>query len=185
MKYSIRQNMFCALARDEGWQGWLKSVAGDLYTKLLQHLEKSTSCKSNKAVMYVVLVELDKRKLTDDLVKFLSDYYPIALKIESNEITLNRQVKIEGDPNKHKVFKSYRPYLMSFPQKIIIVDGDRASLEHRTKAFIKNMIKADYIIIEDRSYIEYFEPQYKDESEKIVDSEILQYRKKLKYDVVA
>tara|TARA_R100001244_G_scaffold25113_4_gene25616 strand:- start:73500 stop:73997 length:498 start_codon:yes stop_codon:yes gene_type:complete len=79
--------------------------------------------------------------------------------------------------NKHRVFTLYRPHILSFPQKLIIVGDD---LFNKTQEFLKNKIGADYLIVEDRSYIEYFEQKYANVVDKIPrkNREIYKYRQK-------
>lgn len=58
--------------------------------------------------------------------------------------------------NKHGVFKIYNPGILTFPSKIILIDDDKLRLVRRTRNFVKNKYGVDYLIIEDRAYIEYF-----------------------------
>lgn len=144
------------------------------------HLSVSKSCKSNKEVMVSIYHELIKRKLDGELITFLRQYYPIAVRLDPASTSESTKKSIRSDSNKHGVFKFYRPHLLTFPQKMIFIDDDRNKLLSRVKRFVSNKISVDYIIIDDRAYIEYFEPRFEPEVSKVrdVDREIYTYRRK-------
>lgn len=187
MKYQIRSDQFCALARDSQWQSWLGDVAPDLSEMLLKHLKKNKGCKSNKEVMQIIRRKLDERDLSVKLALFLRQVFPLALRpvitIEDNK-TEPEPPKIQkvNEMNKHKVFRTYKPHILTFPHKLIMRNGNPALLEKKVKSFIRTKIRADYIIVEDTAYIEYFDPRFRDEADKIDPTarEIDQYRRKMK-----
>lgn len=82
--------------------------------------------------------------------------------------------------NKHGVFKSYRPHVLTFPKKMIFVNQDPRQLQAIVQNFIKSngYVGTDYIIVEDRAYVEYFEAAHIEESKQVPKEsrEIYQYR---------
>jgi hypothetical protein len=85
--------------------------------------------------------------------------------------------------NKHNVFETYRPDILSFPRKLIIVDHHER-LHNRVQRFIVNKLAADYLIIENYAYIEYFEPKDAGIIDKIPRErrDIYKYRQKMAQD---
>jgi hypothetical protein len=178
MRYSLRTDQFCALSSDKIFHQWLLEKDEEIYAGLQSHLSRSTGCKSNKGYMKFVRKQLSSKGLTNDLVEFLRNYFPTVLKPIAE-----KEVKMDiSDLNKHNVFRSYKPHILTFPHKYIIVNKDKDKLMLETIEFIKDKIGADYIMIEDRSYIEYFEPRFRKESEEIPkeNRDIWLYRKKNK-----
>jgi hypothetical protein len=158
-----------------------------LSEKLLKHLKKNKGCKSNREVMQIIRRKLDERDLSVKLVKFLRQIFPLALRpvmtIENNKATPEPpKINKVSEMNKHKVFKIYKPHILTFPHKLIMRDGDPVLLEKKAKRFIKTKIRTDYIIIEDTAYIEYFDPRFREEADQIdpATREIDQYRRKQK-----
>lgn len=181
MRYELKTSQFCALAQDAQWQTWLKGVAEDLSNSLKMHLKNSKSCKSNREFMMILRKKLKDRNLDDKLLKFLQNVFPIVLKPIDEEPRSSRKViSTPEELNKHKVFKMFKPRLLTFPHKMIIVDENRGSLQRRVRKFAKTKIHVDWIILEDRAYIEYFESRFREEAEKIPvnQREIFQFKKK-------
>ena len=173
MRYEIRSDQFCALANDEHWQSWLETKAPDLYEELIKHLKISKSCRSNRELMGVIKRKLASRGFGTELIEFLRAFFPIILKILPSEPPTRKPKRIENktvdlnNPNKHGVFALYKPYLLSFPHKKIIIDNDYESLRRKVRKFTKTKIYTDWIIIGDRAYVEYFESKFRPEAEKV------------------
>jgi len=171
----IRVSEFCGLSRAKIWQDWLLASAPDLYTNLMKILnDPKGGCKKNTQGMIDVYSELLKRKLGDKLNLFLKKEFPNVIDNSPKSVfmkskRLNTDVekyKSIKEANKHKVFKNYNPAILTFPQKLIIIDPDLNELQKKVNIFVKDKVGADYIIIEDRAYIEYFLSKYRSESTK-------------------
>jgi hypothetical protein len=76
------------------------------------------------------------------------------------------------------VFKQYKPGLLTFPQKLILVDADAESLLNRVKDFLKDKVQIDYLLLGDTAYIEYVLKKYEDVVSQIPEhaKEIQQFR---------
>jgi len=176
----IKKKYFCSLAHSDQWHGWLSANAKDLYNELMEVL-KIPGCRSNKNKMMEIYNAIYDRKLSKEFEDFVKEKFPIL--VDSKEpIVKNKVVRSRNTPkklrqnkvivpsvnlNKHNVFKSYNPNILSFPHKMIFVDGDRDSLDKKVKDFIKDKVGVDYIIIDDHAYIEYFMPKYGNIIDKI------------------
>ena len=190
----IKTSSFCGLARSDDWQAWLKSKAEDLYQDLIRTVKSRKGCRANTNKMMDIYYTLYDRKLGSQFEGFISTRYPWMVERTNRPTPTQvketvKKVKLQGldkkpptnyeELNKHKVFGVYRPHILNFPQKLIIV-GNPDSLFNEVHNFMKNKIAVDYIIIEDHAYIEYFEPKYA----KIVDRipretrDIYKYRQK-------
>lgn len=187
MKYELKSSQFCALAHDPAWQSWLGDTAPDLLGGLKGHLSKSKSCKSNKEYMYQIRKELTDRGLNQKFIKFLRDVFPVVLKPinvarPSARKAQKKEIMSPDELNKHEVFGVFRPGVLVFPHRMIIVDQDEESLLRRVRKFTKTKISIDYIIIEDRAYVEYFEQKFAEEASKVPQEsrDIFRYRKKNK-----
>jgi hypothetical protein len=87
--------------------------------------------------------------------------------------------KMQAAPkDKHGVFKQYKPGLLTFPQKLILVDADAESLLNRVKDFLKDKVQIDYLLLGDTAYIEYVLKKYEDVVSQIPEhaKEIQQFR---------
>lgn len=189
---NIKTSHFCGLSSATDFRGWLKTTALDLYEELVNTPIKG--CKSKQEKMIVIKDKLYNRGKGDELEAFIKRRYPymivegpstplqkITQKIKAKPKALEvRLDHIEG-VNKHKVFKHYRPDLLTFPQKYIIV-GDPLKLPDLIKSFVADKVGVDSIIIEDHAYIEYFKRKYSDIVDKIKPDtrEIWTYRQQLK-----
>lgn len=189
--FKIRINEFCGISRNKLWQEWLRTQAPDLYDQLIAVVsDPAGGCKKNTAVMVDIYNTLVRRGKESELTNYLRKEFPVALeevqknvfktgiKKTNTEVDLEAYKDLQG-PNKHKVFKSYNPNILSFPQKKIITDPNLINLNKRIKSFIKDKVDPDYIIIEDRAYIEYFLPKYRHEAAKYPTElrELFQWRK--------
>ena len=178
--------MFCSLARNVHWQEWLSRYAPDLHIDLLKTLEGS-SCKANKNKMIGILVLIKQRGLSAEFEKLIVDKFPY---IEDREATKQqaksnmRSLAVTPPPsedfNKHKVFDVYCPHILTYPGKLIILGKDKDDVRRRVYNFIRNKIGVDWLMIEDRVYIEYFFEQNRETIAKVKpeDREIARYRRK-------
>lgn len=166
----VRINQFCGLSRNKKWKNWLKSAAPDLEESLTGMQKEGASCKKNTNRMIEIYNELLKRGKGEDLELFLSKEFP-AILVKKTELRRGKQRKAPlnkykniREANKHGVFAHYDPKILTFPQKRIIIDPDTVSLEKKVRSFISDKLNADYIMIEDRAYIEFFLPKYRKEA---------------------
>jgi hypothetical protein len=199
---NIKTNSFCAISRNSDWQAWLRETAPDLLEDLLKTINGNKGCKANSAKMVEVYHALYQRGHGTKFEDFISRRFPYIVEGQTRVQHLDKTPASKAPPpptnlptkkvitqytpvdfealNKHKVFRSYRPDILSFPQKHIIIDQpDR--LTHLVHEFAKDKIGVDYIIIEDRAYIEYFESRHGATVNKVERStrDIYIYRQKL------
>lgn len=193
----IKTSAFCGLSRSDDWQNWLKVVASDLHQDLLSVVSAGKGCRANTNKMMDIYFELNKRGLEPQLITFLKRRFPWIVK-DTEQVQPQRVLKpiakktqlVEQQPrdwnalNKHNVFMLYRPDILSFPQKLIIVD-EPALIYGRVQAFIKNKLAVDYIIVENYAYIEYFDAKYAAVIDKIPRTarDIYKYRLKMQQNV--
>lgn len=192
MPLEIKTSAFCGLSRSKDWQTWLNSEAPDLHDNLQETIRKGTGCRANSNKMMEIYFELLKRNKQKNLETFLQRRFPWMIKTPTKQ----RPSKRTAPPvisqtnsrdweslNKHKVFASYRPDILSFPRKLIIVDNHK-KLYNRVQRFIINKLAADYLIIENYAYIEYFEPKDAGIIDKIPRErrDIYKYRQKMAQD---
>jgi len=178
---NIKTNHFCGLSTSSDFRKWLKSIATDLYDQLINNPRKG--CRANKDRMIEIKDKLYERGLGDKLEEFINSRFPYMVdKVQTKSKTIPIKIvqSIEDNINKHKVFKGYRPDLLSFPHKRIII-GNPTELLIKVKNFIIDKVGIDYIIIDDHAYIEYFLKRYSDIAEKIKseDRDIWQYKQRI------
>lgn len=183
----IREGTFCGLARNPEWQKWLLEIAPDLHAQLLDTLEHSRGCHTNRDKMLEILSVLKIREKMPEFEQLVRERFPyvedkksgIKAKLNKKQQKFTTQRPIPTTRDEHGVFKIYKPHLLTFPAKIIISDKDRNSLERRLFHFIRNKIGVDYLIIGNRAYVEYFFPQYRATLEKMSadDREIAKFRR--------
>lgn len=193
----IKTSAFCGLSRSTDWQKWLKETSPDLYQDLMKTVNTARGCRANSNKMMDIYFKLNQRGLEPELLTFLRRRFPWIIKEDTSpkQKEIKKQTKASsvshnirnlksskdwGRLNKHKVFSFYRPDILSFPQKFIIVDQP-ASLYDRVQRFVADKLAVDYIIIGDRAYIEYFEPKYAAVIDKIPQKsrDIYKYRLKM------
>ena len=193
----IKTSQFCSISRSKDWQNWLKEIDADLHDELLEVVSKR-GCRAITKLMMDIYRSLIKDGHRDSFETFMKRRFPYMItddrevRRRSHEIEeYNKdnfknkepkiiQPKIRSAEN-IEIFKDYRANILSFPQRLIL-DGDIETLESRVKKFIADKSGTDYIIVNDKAYIEYFLPQYKDIVEKIPIErrEIHAYRMKMK-----
>jgi hypothetical protein len=158
---------------------------------------KGNSCKANKDKMMQILVAIRERNMIEKFENLVRSEFPyledrpprlvnsipkpncFKKKLTPPEKIIDLNPEEEMAVNKHKVFRSYRPHTLTFPCRLIIIGRNKEELKKRALTFTRNKIGVDWIIIEDRVYIEYFFEQYRKTVEKInvEDREIFQYRR--------
>lgn len=184
----VKTSMFCSLSRNAHWQEWLLKHTPDLHEDLLKTLAKG-SCHANKEKMIGHLVLIKQRGLVSEFEKLIRERFPYVEDKEGSTSTPQKkrekiiplsQPRGIVDLNKHKIFKAYHPHILSYPAKIIIVGKSRDDVRRRVYNFIRSKISVDWIIVEDRAYVEYFFEQHRETAAKIKaeEREIAQYRRK-------
>jgi hypothetical protein len=180
MLYRVRSKQFCILSREMLWQSWLHSVAPDLYDDLIKHLETSSGCRSNTIKMEIIQKQLEIRGMSSKMVTFLLKNYPATVEEvhEPSDLPTGPKSDILLAGASQSIFKSYNPNLLTFPQRLIFENNDVDVLYRDTLEFIRNKVSVDYLIIDNRSYIEYFKTKYAAESKviKMNNRELYRYR---------
>jgi len=182
------------MSRNIRWQVWLKNLAPDLYADLMKTLD-GNSCKANKEKMMQVLVALGQRGHQTTFEEFVRSDFPYLEDLpprivagnalpnlpvkKKEEKIFNMTPEEEEAVNKHKVFKMYRPHALTFPCHLIIIDPNKEILKKRVMTFIRNKIGIDWIVVEDRAYVEYYFEQHRTTLAKMKpeEREIYQYRR--------
>jgi len=192
MAFKLNTSKFCALSRNSDFNKWLKDTASDLHSTLVR-VRKTPGCKSNREYMMIIYRDLYKRGKGEELETFIKSRfsYLIEKEIEAkfpgvpvqtvDKIRPKSLKKIpfkNEEMNKHKVFKIYKPSMLMFPQKRILMDDSGELLLKLVKKFLSDKIGSDFIIIENRAYIEYFDQKYATINDKIKKEtrDIYQYR---------
>lgn len=161
----VKNGQFCSISKKKEWQEWLANIDEDLYDMLMTVVNERRGCRTNKEIMMKIYRLLYERGHGADFEQFIDNHFPWMIESRRNHIS-SKICKVRSSTNckeinKHKVFKSYRPDLLTFPHKLILVD-DVNVIEERVKAFVADKILIDYIIIDDHAYIEYLQPKYAD-----------------------
>ena len=198
----IKTSSFCAISRSQDWNVWLRETAADLHNELQATLNSHKGCKANSEKMVDIYNALYQRGLGVKFEEFIQRRFPYIIEGQTRVSTLPKtpQPAVTSIPavqsvskpivaympadytamNKHKVFRAFRPDVLSFPQKHIIV-GDPQQLMGLVQEFVKDKVGIDYIIVEDRAYIEYFDNRHADVVSKIPrhSREIYAYRQRV------
>lgn len=197
MTTEIKTSAFCGLSRSEDFQNWLEVTAQDLYEDLLTVVEAAKGCRANSNKMMDIYFELNDRGLEPHLITFLKRRFPWVIK--ESKLPPSPQLNFQKEKtdqiirraaitkdwqsvNKHHVFQSYRPDILSFPQKMILID-DPNKLYDKVQKFVQNKLAVDYILIDDHAYIEYFDMKYAAVVDKIPreNRDIYKYRWKMQH----
>jgi len=174
----IVTSQFCALAHDEKFQEWLRAEAEDLMADLLGHLEAGHGCRSNRQKMIEVYEVLKSRRKLDGLTSFLRSNYPFMLREEGKRVARRSNTKRGHDGR--PVFARYRPGLLTFPHKTVLMNDNPVALRRDALKFCSRMVGCDWVIVGNAAFIEYFKPQYAAEAEQVTDSqyEVKEYRRR-------
>jgi hypothetical protein len=178
----VDQGRFCSLSSNRDWQNWLRNTDQALYGDLMATRAAGRGCNANKEKMkqiYSALYARGKGEALEELIKERFAYLIIGSvatseppKAQPKPKPLTPSVKVfaptnASNLNKHGVFESYRPNILTFPKKMIFQNTNRAQLEAIVKHFLKDKVSFDYLIIDDRAYVEYFDAQHQAEAERI------------------
>lgn len=192
---NIKTGHFCGLSSATDFRNWLKGIAPELYDDLVNAPAKGCRAKSERMIqikekLYTVGKGLELEAFIQRRYPYMIEQSPSPVKevpkqylevIKSKPSTEPKQIDHIDSLNKHKVFRRYRPDLLTFPHKYIIV-GDPATLPELIKAFTLDKVGVDSVIVDDHAYIEYFTKRYSDIAEKIKqeDREIWAYKQRQK-----
>lgn len=174
----LNTTAFCSISRSQDWQEWLSVQAPDLHKELLETVKAGKGCRANSNKMMDIYFELLQRGMQSKLEEFIKRRFPYVIE-QDIPITPVHTPPVVSKPkplavdklnydemNKHKVFNPYRPHLLTFPQKLIIIDEPN-KIQGRVREFIRDKLAVDYIIIENYAYIEYFESRYASVIDKV------------------
>lgn len=170
----IITDQFCNLSRSKEFQNFLRSIAPDLYKKLIKHLQLGESCRSNRKKMIEIQNDLENRKLHGDLYAFLESKFPQSIAISSSEAPIEKHIvrkltatsknDLYNKMNYHEVFELYRPKVLTIPQRHIIVGPTKSYVKNKINLFVMNKLDIDYIILKGdelwHGYIEYFDMRF-------------------------
>lgn len=191
---NIKTAHFCGLSSATDFRNWLKGISPELYDDLVNAPVKG--CRAKQEKMIQIKEKLYAASKGPELESFIQRRYPYMITqapppvkeapkhFEPPKPKLVEQPKQTDhidNLNKHKVFKHYRPDLLTFPHKYIIV-GDPATLPDLIKAFTVDKVGVDSVIVDNHAYIEYFTRRYSDVAEKIKpeDREIWAFKQRQK-----
>jgi|6_EtaG_2_1085325.scaffolds.fasta_scaffold68385_2 hypothetical protein len=90
---------------------------------------------------------------SERLTKFLRKYYPQMIK---DDISAADRVGDADSINRHQIFTSYSPGILTYPRRIILV-GPLHELRKEVGEFVLDKPVHDSILVDDRAYIEYLE----------------------------
>ena len=153
MRVGIRTKEFCYLATSPVWLGWLQKNHKDLYNELIDHLNNRSKCSANRKKMKEILARIGKNKQqTKQLISFLRKYFPYIVEQDREVASETSQ-----EANRHNVFSHYDPSLLTYPRRVII-SKPNADLESEAREWCKNQAFCDFIVVDDRVYIEYLPP---------------------------
>lgn len=192
---NIKTAHFCGLSSATDFRSWLKTASPDLYDELNNIPVKGCRAKQDKMIQ--IKDKLYAMGKGGELESFIQRRYPYMVQQDApaSKTPSKPLEPIKPKPqmrelkrtdhinslNKHKVFKHYRPDLLTFPHKYIIV-GDPIKLPELVKSFVLDKVGVDHVIVDDHAYIEYFTRRYSDIAEKIKseDREIWIYKQRQK-----
>lgn len=132
----LKIDRFCSLATSPSWQNWLFQFNQNVYRDFIKQLQSSHGCGHNQQIMTEVLKVVDGEELID----FLRKNHPHVL------------VEDKAKPIGSGIFENYNPSILTYPRRLIIVGGD---LQRKVDAFIADKVKSDYVIVDDKAFIEY------------------------------
>ena len=141
----LRIGQFCSLAASPTFQSWLYKTDIDVYRIYQRQMRSSKGCAENKTVMEETLQLLRDANKEVELYTFLKAAYPNMI-----EGYVSRPTIAEGD-----VFPEFNPDILTYPHRIIFEGLKEPYLKRKVQSFLLNKIKSDYIIIDDKAYVEY------------------------------
>jgi hypothetical protein len=156
---NINMRHFCTLATSPEWQTWLYNYSKEYYKDLIDHLRTSSGCGSNSAKMTEILNKIKNGSGGPKLESFLTQTFPQVLnkpKCGAKGIRKSTVVESAQKMDLHDVFEYYNPSLVTYPRRLIMAGLD---LEKKISDFLRNKSIYEHIVIEDRVYIEYLNPE--------------------------
>jgi hypothetical protein len=187
MTLQVDQGRFCSLSSNRDWQNWLRDNDEALYNDLMKTRAAGRGCNANKEKMKQIYANLYERGKGDALEGLIKQRFAYLIVGGSGGVALPSKVQEKVAPktpkiappvkvwaptnasnlNKHGVFEAYRPNILTFPKKMIFVNPSRTQLEAIVKHFLRDKISFDFIIVDDRAYVEYFESSQQTEAGRI------------------
>jgi hypothetical protein len=175
----LNTTAFCSISRSQDWQEWLQVQAPDLHKGLIETVKAGKGCRANSNKMMDIYFELLQRGMQSKFEEFIKRRFPYIIEEQGTTVAppttppkskpvapvLTEKLNYD-EMNKHKVFNPYRPNLLSFPQKLIIIE-DPNRIHNKVREFIRDKLAVDYIVIEDHAYIEYFDSRYASVIDKV------------------
>lgn len=175
MALKLKISTFCHLVYSKPFLQWLSGIDTDLHKLLIDR--KPTGCKGNREIMLKVHAELYARNKGDEFEVFIKERYPHV--IDNNDLVKHTKKQARAvippptpvieqtkqvfanDPNlnKHGIFPAYNPQVLMFPHRRIIA-GQPNTLQSAIEEFSKKKQILDWIIIEDRAYVEWISAKY-------------------------
>lgn len=145
MPNKIRVDKFCSLANSPSWQAWLYHYDAILFAKFVKKIRESRGCSQNTDVMIDTLKEIDQSKDgSEKLLDFISKNYPYMIVEESQSSVLASD----------DIFGYFNPSILTYPHRLIF-NGSKDELIDKAREFSKDKLKIDYVIINNKLYIEY------------------------------
>lgn len=154
----LKTSQFCGIARNKDWQLWLKDIDQDLYDQLNKTIGNN-GCRSVMKIMIDIYKSLYDNGHGKKLEDFVNRRFPYIIDNVPHTFKSKKSLNTES-----VVFKCYKPHILTFPHKLIL-EGE--NLEQRVRDFLYDKIDYDYIIVDNKAYIEYFNSQYKNVAIKI------------------
>ena len=138
---TLRIGQCGSLISSPDWQRWLYEFNVDIYNRFMNDLRNTTGCGRNKEIMERVLHEIERTGGSNKLGKFLRENHPHIIK---ESPTYSWQT-------------TFKTGLLTFPRHKILQSDDPAALVMRVNQFLSDKIKYEYVIVDDKAYIEYLE----------------------------
>lgn len=140
---NLRISKFCSIATSATWHTWLFSIDRAIYQRFIKRLHISKGCSQNNDIMLDILKDLKASGYYDQLMDYLNNQHPDIV-IKPNIVTKT----LSEDP----IFGYYNPSLITYPRRIILSGSD---LESVAKSFVSDKLAFEYIIFNNRAYIEF------------------------------
>ena len=143
MKLVLSQ--LCNLSISQSWHNWLYDFDKNIYTHFIQMMRDAKNCSDNKKVMLKIVNEIRRSEDAAIFYEYLHLNHPLAITGHRYDNAVNQ------------VFKDYDPNIKTYPKRIIMSNDNEKILLNRVRSFTRNKICCDYIIIDDKAYIEYLD----------------------------
>ncbi len=137
----IRVEKFCSLATARDWQTWLYHYDQQLYAEFIAKLRQARGCNDNRKLMVEILEAIDDRGDGPRLSEFLRSNYP-------------RLIIDERVPDEKEWDKLFGTNVLTFPHRKIL-SGSGKQLTNLIKQFLSDKINYEFVVKDDKAYIEY------------------------------